>query len=55
LPDKPSLEDLLEVQKYFELPTPALVEKDWYVVKALAAINSADVKPGLYILTSPTS
>ena len=45
MPDKPSLQDLLEVQRHFELPSPALVEKDWYVVKALAAINTADVKP----------
>ncbi len=42
LNDKPSLEELLEVQAYFRLPAPALVEKDWYVVKALAA---ADIAP----------
>ncbi len=45
MPDKLSLQDLLEVQKYFDLPSPALVEKDWYVVKALAAITGTDVKP----------
>ena len=27
--DNPSLQDLLEVQKHFELPSPVLVEKDW--------------------------
>lgn len=43
--DKPSLEELLEVQTYFRLPAPALVEKDWYVVKALAAIAAADIAP----------
>ncbi len=43
--DKPSVQDLLEVQKHFGLPSPALVEKDWYVVKALAAIVGADVGP----------
>lgn len=43
--DKPSLQDLLEVQKYFGLPSAALVEKDWYVVKALAAITAADTAP----------
>src|SRR3984893_12799024 len=32
------LRELLEVQAYFGLPSPALVEKDLYVVKALAAI-----------------
>ena len=45
LSDKPSLRDLLEVQQHFALPSPALVEKDWYVVKALAAINTADTAP----------
>lgn len=40
--DKPTLEELLEVQEHFGLPGPALVEKDWYVVKALAAIAMAD-------------
>ena len=43
--DNPSLRELIEVQDYFGLPTPALVEKDWYVVKALAAISSAATSP----------
>ena len=43
--DKPSLQDLLEVQREFNLPSPVLVEKDWYVVTALAAIQTADLKP----------
>ncbi len=43
--DKPSLQDLLEVQRHFGLPSPALVEKDWYVVKALGAIIAADTAP----------
>jgi hypothetical protein len=42
LSDKPTLEELLEVQEHFGLPGPALVEKDWYVVKALAAVAAAD-------------
>jgi predicted nucleotidyltransferase component of viral defense system len=33
---------LVEVQAHFELPSPILVEKDWHVVKALAAIAAAD-------------
>jgi hypothetical protein len=45
LRDNPSLQDLLEVQKHFNLPSPVLVEKDWYVVRALAAINTTGVKP----------
>jgi len=42
LSDKPTLEELLEVQEHFGLPGPALVEKDWYVVKALAALAAVD-------------
>jgi len=48
LPDKPTLEELLEVQEYFGLPSPALVEKDWHVVRALTAI--AGVDPGEFRL-----
>jgi predicted nucleotidyltransferase component of viral defense system len=43
LNDKPNLQELLEVQEHFGLPGPALVEKDWYVVKALAAIAALDI------------
>jgi predicted nucleotidyltransferase component of viral defense system len=45
LNDKPSLQELLEVQSHFGLPSPALVEKDWYVVKALKAISTIDAPP----------
>jgi predicted nucleotidyltransferase component of viral defense system len=41
---EPTLEELLEVQAYFRLPSPALVEKDFYVVRALAAIAAVDKK-----------
>jgi hypothetical protein len=34
----PTIDELREVQAYFGLPSPALVDKDFYVVKALAAI-----------------
>ena len=40
--DRPTLQELLEVQEYFSLPSPGLVEKDWHVVKALAAIAAVD-------------
>ena len=43
--DRPSLEELLEIQQHFDLPSSALVEKDWYVVKALAAIAAANTAP----------
>ncbi len=36
---KPDQRDLLEVQDYFNLPSAALVEKDWYVVQVLGAIH----------------
>jgi predicted nucleotidyltransferase component of viral defense system len=45
LSDRPTLEELLEIQAHFGLPSPALVEKDWHVVKALAAITALDISP----------
>lgn len=53
--DKPSLQTILEVQKHFALPSPVLVEKDWYVVTALAAINSADLKPFRLVFSGGTA
>jgi hypothetical protein len=55
LRDKPSLQELLEVQNHFNLPSPVLVEKDWYVVRALAAINTADVKPFRLVFSGGTA
>jgi hypothetical protein len=43
LSGEPTLEELLEVQAYFRLPSPARVEKDFYVVKALAAIAAVEL------------
>ncbi|MBS0366355.1 MAG: nucleotidyl transferase AbiEii/AbiGii toxin family protein [Proteobacteria bacterium] len=40
-----TLRELLEVQAYFGLPSPALVEKDFYVVRALAAIAAINTAP----------
>jgi len=45
LSDRPTLQELVEVQAQFGLPTPALVEKDWFVVKALGAIAAAEKGP----------
>ena len=53
--DNPSLQDPLEVQRHFDLPTPVLVEKDWYVVRALAAINAADVNPFRLVFSGGTA
>jgi len=41
LKDKPDRQTLLEVQDFFRLPSPALVEKDWHVVQALEATQGA--------------
>jgi predicted nucleotidyltransferase component of viral defense system len=40
-----TLQELLEVQAHFGLPSPALVEKDYHVVKALAAIATLATTP----------
>lgn len=40
-----TLQQLLEVQAHFGLPSPALVEKDFHVVKALAAIAAVEMAP----------
>lgn len=45
MPDRPTLQELLEVQRYLNLPSAALVEKDWYVVRALAAITRLTAEP----------
>jgi predicted nucleotidyltransferase component of viral defense system len=45
LSDRPTLQEILEVQQLLGLPTPALVEKDWHVVRALAAIAAAETTP----------
>jgi predicted nucleotidyltransferase component of viral defense system len=37
-----TLEQLVEVQAHFGLPSPALVEKDFYVLRALAAIAAVE-------------
>ena len=39
--NRPERQALLDVQEYFSLPSAALVEKDWHVVQALAAIHDA--------------
>jgi predicted nucleotidyltransferase component of viral defense system len=41
LKNRPDRQALLDVQEFFSLPSAALVEKDWHVVQALAAIHDA--------------
>jgi predicted nucleotidyltransferase component of viral defense system len=55
LNDRPTVQDLLEVQKHFGLPSPALVEKDWYVVKVLAAVTKIDASPFRLIFSGGTA
>ena len=43
--DEITLQDLLEVQEHFGLPSAALVEKDFHVVQALANIIAIDTAP----------
>lgn len=52
---EPTLEELLEVQAFLGLPSPALVEKDFHVVRALAAIAALDTTPLRLIFGRGTS
>ena len=53
--DRPTFEELIEVRRQFNLPHEALVEKDWLVVRALAAIGAADKGPFQLIFQGGTS
>jgi hypothetical protein len=55
LSDKPSLQTLPEIQEHFVLPSPTLVEKDWHVVQALAAITAANTAPLRLVFSSGTA
>jgi predicted nucleotidyltransferase component of viral defense system len=50
-----TLETLLEVRKLFGLPSAALVEKDYYVTQALAAIAALDTTPLVLVFGGGTS
>ena len=47
--------DLRPVADFFGLPNTAVVEKDWHVVKALAAITAADTTPFRLIFSGGTA
>ncbi len=53
--DEITLRDLLEVQQHFGLPSAALVEKDFRVVQALAAIIAIDTTPLRLVFGGGTS
>lgn len=52
---EPTRAELLEVQEYFGLPSTALVEKDFHVVRALAALSDADLAPLSIVFGGGTS
>lgn len=43
--DEPTVQDFLDAQAHFRLPSLALVEKDWRVIRALKAITAIDAGP----------
>jgi hypothetical protein len=55
LPDKPYLQDLLEVQKHFDLPSPVLVEKGLVCRQGACSHNAADVKPFRLVFIGDTA
>ena len=54
VPDVP-LRDILDVQAHFRLPSPALVEKDIHVVRAIRALASLDAAPFLLVFGGGTA
>lgn len=51
----PTLEELLEVQSHLGRLAPAFIEKDWYVIRALAAIATVDAAPFRLIFQGGTA
>ncbi len=51
----PTLEELLEVQRHLGRLAPAFIEKDWYVIRALAAIAAVDAAPFRLIFQGGTA
>jgi hypothetical protein len=45
LSDELQLQDFLDAQAHFRLPSLALVQKDWHVVRAMRAIAATDAAP----------
>jgi predicted nucleotidyltransferase component of viral defense system len=54
LSDEPRLQDLLDAQAHFRLPSLALVQKDWHVVRAMRAIAATDAAPFRLIFAGGT-
>ena len=52
--DEPPLRDFLDAQAHFGLPSLALVQKDWHVVRAMRAIVATDAAPFRLIFAGGT-
>jgi predicted nucleotidyltransferase component of viral defense system len=52
---RPSLTELVEVQKHFQLPSTALVAKDWRVLRAMQAIAAVDGGPFRLVFAGGTA
>ena len=52
--DEPRLQDFLDAQAHFGLPSLALVQKDWHVVRAMRAIVATDAAPFCLIFAGGT-
>ena len=51
---KPTAQELLEVQQFFELPSIQLVDKDWHIVRAMQAVSQVDTGPFRLIFAGGT-
>ena len=54
LSDETQLQDFLDAQAHFRLPSLALVQKDWHVVRAMRAIAATDATPFRLIFAGGT-
>lgn len=52
--DEPRLQDFLDAQAHFRLPSLALVQKDWHVVRTMQAIAATDAAPFRLIFVGGT-
>ena len=52
--DEPRLQDFRDAQTHFGLPSLALVQKDWHVVRAMRAIVATDAAPFRLIFAGGT-
>lgn len=52
--DEPLLQDFLDAQAHFGLPSLALVQKDWHVVRAMRAVVATDATPFRLIFSGGT-